>query len=1073
MVMIKLFLKKELIVVDSIGQVGSAEGKLIDVSLVRNPNITKGDTIIDDEFDPSKEWTDLGKDIFTNLGSHTMDVGPVDPNAVEAVKASNTSTYVEAGTEIKLSTGTAEAKIYYTLDGSDPTSSSTLYSDTAPIKLDGDTTIKAIAINGEYQSEIKEFNYQVIPSVSVADARGTANGEVVQIEGIATTHTGLWGNNTLYIQDETAGMFVFKSPKDIQPGDRVKVTGEMTSYKNEKEIEVIEIEVLSSGNPLPEAQVVNPSDVNEDTQGELIKLENVTITDLTTDSYGTAKFQAVTESGDKVKVIHDNRTGVDYTELVKHYKEGEKVHLTGIGSVDNDGYHFKTFGLDSFELVNKPAVYPSAFEGTVPVNTVIELASGIENAEIYYTLDGSEPTTSSTKYENPITLTETTTIKAIAVSEGTNSEVFSFTYTILKAEGVTISEIQGKDHTSPYKGASVKDITGVVTHVMDGSNFVIQDVDTPDDDMATSDAIQVNKSSHGVAVGDKVTVAGTVEESGSGANLTTTRIKATNILKGEKTDLPKPIEIGKDVTPPNKIIDNDQLTKFEPQEDGIDFWESLENMYVSFPNAKVVGTPYNGEFPIIAEGTNNNELNVLGGLNIAKDDYNPEKVMLDIDNNSFVVNSGDYFNGDVMGVISYGSNGFKVLAEESNLPEITHLNRINTDDVTHIVPNEDRLTVASYNIENFSSQTSDTKVERIAKSFVTNLKSPDIITLVEVQDNDGEINSGQTDASENYMRLIEAIKAAGGPTYEWTDVAPKNNDNGGAPGGNIRVGYLYNPERVTLSQGTKGLSDQGNGWDDEGNLTSNPGVLDPTKFPNTRKPIAAQFEFKGEKVVVIGAHLNSKGGDSSLWGKIQPPVLASETERLGLATTVNTFIKEGMEKDPNLNVVLAGDMNDFEFTPVLDTLKGDELTNMVDKVPAEDRFSYFFQGNNQVLDHILVSNKLVDHTAVDMIHINANYTEDQGRASDHDPVLVQIDVLGADEETIGEPDIPALKKLVTEFHAKGWIDNKGIANSLQKQLDNGQLQSVVNQLNAQSGKHVTEEAATILIKNVEYLLQSQ
>ena len=55
----------------------------------------------------------------------------------------------------------------------------------------------------------------------------------------------------------------------------------------------------------------------------------------------------------------------------------------------------------------------------------------------------------------------------------------------------------------------------------------------------------------------------------------------------------------------------------------------------------------------------------------------------------------------------------------------------------------------------------------------------------------------------------------------------------------------------------------------------------------------------------------------------------------------------------------------------------------------------------------------------------------------------------------------------------GWIDNKGIANSLQKKLDNGQLRSVVNQLNAQSGKHVTEEAATILIKNVEYLLQSQ
>ena len=173
------------------------------------------------------------------------------------------------------------------------------------------------------------------------------------------------------------------------------------------------------------------------------------------------------------------------------------------------------------------------------------------------------------------------------------------------------------------------------------------------------------------------------------------------------------------------------------------------------------------------------------------------------------------------------------------------------------------------------------------------------------------------------------------------------------------------------------VTDQANGWTEEGNLTLNPGVIDPAKFPDTRKPIAAEFEFQGEQVVVIGAHLNSKGGDNSLWGKIQPPKLASETERLGLATTINDFIKEGMAKDPNLNVVLAGDMNDFEFTPVLETLKGDELTNMVDKVPAEDRFSYFFQGNNQVLDHILVSNNLVDHTAVDMIHINANFTEDR------------------------------------------------------------------------------------------------
>ena len=125
------------------------------------------------------------------------------------------------------------------------------------------------------------------------------------------------------------------------------------------------------------------------------------------------------------------------------------------------------------------------------------------------------------------------------------------------------------------------------------------------------------------------------------------------------------------------------------------------------------------------------------------------------------------------------------------------------------------------------------------------------------------------------------------------------------------------------------------------------------KFPDTRKPIAAEFEFQGERVVVIGAHLNSKGGDQSLWGSNQPPKLNSEAERLGLAQAVNDFIDEGLAKNPDLNIVVAGDMNDFEFTPALETLKGDVLTNMVDKVPAEDRFSYFFQGNNQVLDHIL------------------------------------------------------------------------------------------------------------------------
>ena len=77
-------------------------------------------------------------------------------------------------------------------------------------------------------------------------------------------------------------------------------------------------------------------------------------------------------------MIHDNRTGSDYDELIKHYNEGDKVHLIGIGSIDNNGYNLKTFGLDSYDLVNKPAVYATQAQGTVPAGTKIELNSGIE-----------------------------------------------------------------------------------------------------------------------------------------------------------------------------------------------------------------------------------------------------------------------------------------------------------------------------------------------------------------------------------------------------------------------------------------------------------------------------------------------------------------------------------------------------------------------------------------------------------------------------------------------------------------------------------------------------------------------
>ncbi|WP_079524677.1 chitobiase/beta-hexosaminidase C-terminal domain-containing protein [Solibacillus isronensis] len=914
---------------------------------------------------------------------------PEEPTQVATVKASPTAGEVYAGTKVTLTTATPNATIYYTTDGSEPTTESTVYDASSSIVINEPTTIKAFATATELDnSEVATFAYTIKTAptaISIESARNKAIGDEVIVSGIVTAKLE---TATAHIQDET-GAAIAIYPADsltAKVGDLVTVQGTVDEYSGLKQLKNISLVGTPAAAALPEPQFITSEGIAEDNESRLVTLKDVEITGsgqnfTGTDAAGTfAIYDKLRDSG-----LESGKTYGEITGIVGQFTNHQLLPIRII------------------EDTTKVQDIQASHSGYVTAGTSVTLSTITEGAKIYYTVDGSLPTTASAEYTEPITVNDAMTIKAIGVKEGlTSSAVATFIYEIINLDDATISDIQGASHTSPYAGLQVNEVDGVVTFVIDGSNFIMQE-NTPFDGVKST-AIKVNKSSHGIAVGDAVKVTGTVNEVGGNTRLKDTQIAAVTVEKTGTDAVPKTLVIGEDLFPPNKIIDNDSFGTFDPQEDGIDFWESIEYMLVSFPDARVVGPMYNNDSPIVVPNTTNNTFNDNGGLNIAADDYNPEKIMLEgVSAKNY--ESGDRFNDALIGFVENFSDGYR-LNTNKVFPEVTKANI--QQEVTHLEPVADKLNFASYNIENFSNNTdntSDEKAAKIASTFVNNMKSPDIITLVEVQDNDGQTDSGNADASESYLRLINEITVAGGPQYDWIDVTPINNTSGGAPGGNIRVGYLYNPARVSLVEGAKGTGEQANAWTEEGSLALNPGFVNPSKFEDTRKPIAAEFEFQEERIVVIGAHLNSKGGDDSLWGPTQPPVLGSEKERIELAQVINDFIDEGLAKDPDINIVVAGDMNDFEFTPALEALKGDVLTNMVDKAPVEDRFSYYFQGNNQVLDHILVSNNLAEVTEIDMIHINANFTEAQGRASDHDPVLVQID-LKSDKEETPEPIIP-------------------------------------------------------------------
>ena len=92
--------------------------------------------------------------------------------------------------------------------------------------------------------------------------------------------------------------------------------------------------------------------------------------------------------------------------------------------------------------------------GTYTTEQNVTLACATSGATIYYTTDGTEPSSSSTLYEGAITISTTTTLKAIAIKNGISSEVAEAVYTINSGGNTPIGETLVWESFSGYTGTS-------------------------------------------------------------------------------------------------------------------------------------------------------------------------------------------------------------------------------------------------------------------------------------------------------------------------------------------------------------------------------------------------------------------------------------------------------------------------------------------------------------------------------------------------------------------------------------------------------------------------------------------
>ena len=822
-------------------------------------------------------------------------------------------------------------------------------------------------------------------SIPIAIARTLIGTESVTVEGIASMYTGgLYAGSSgtkFYIEDETGGVQVYvpggAGKVDVPLGAFVRVQGAIEPYRGAIELipspEDVELLSLPGEKPAREPLATTPKELQlapEEFAGRLITVGGEVNR---VEEFSFSYEIDLLDDGVMASVYIDKLTEVN----VEAVAVGQYYQVAGIAEILDDTIQVyprvqtdlteiqpPTVTLSARMPVNYDSSQPVTIDGTVnnhleenikDLEFSLVIPNGFSVTEIS---EGGEYDAEKATWNwkelpgNGSQLEFSLTGNASASQEYIMLEEYTLTYTgqpdalrgdivySFPGDSVPVWAIQGTVFRSPYLLQEVR-TSGVVTGVFSGlEGFWIQGID--DGDALTSQGLFIYTLDPDlkVQVGDRVTVQGMVHEAHSETQLFLEDL----VIASSNQLLPTAVSL----EPPADEIESEL------------YYEALEGMLVQVTGNVLAVSATNkfGETALVLPSYNEVHL-MQGGQN---------GFAMRVDDGSFITHmdqstmiyaaaTGDLLSG-IRGPLAYNYGYYKI--EPLSAPRVIRQDKL-LPQLPAAEPNQIR--VMTWNVENFfdyllphptdpalpSVAEYKAWLEKIANTILL-AGTPAVIGLQEV---------------ENIGILEDLAATSQLAPFGYQAILLEGTDSRG-----IDVGYLV-----------------------RGDVR----ILEVMQFPapedlTSRPPLLLKVEIKldtGTRILyLLNNHFLSMSGGE----------LATEPRRIAQAAWNAGLIEQILVDDPNAQIILMGDLNSYYDSPPIETLREAGLTHVFDDLEPQDRYTYIYQGISQVLDHMLVSEKLAPAIArVDILHVNADFPLQLPgdtsvlHKSDHDPIVITLD----------------------------------------------------------------------------------